>query len=159
MDKKQGKALSDAAFTTLVAAGLLLPLLTPGKRQRVRVLRTVETLLLSKAAVATIKKCVPAKRPDSLEQDSFPSSHTLNTMAVATIAGAYARRQAPVWYGGVLLVGASRLLLRRHRTRDVLVGAGLGYALARLGLSRKRGILLPVLSKRLTDAWNCRSGQ
>jgi len=152
MDKKHGEALSSAALSAFVAAGLLLPLLKPSTRQKVRVLRTLETLALSRLAVAVFKNSVPERRPDSLQQNSFPSSHTLHAMGVATVASAFAGKQSSVWYGGVLLIGASRLLLRRHRIRDVLAGAGIGYALARLELSRKRGILLPTLSKRLKDS-------
>ena len=42
---------------------------------------------------------------DSQEQNSFPSSHTLNTMALATVASRFARKHSPLWYGGVTLVG------------------------------------------------------
>lgn len=156
MDKKQGEALSSAAFTMLVVADAALPLLKPSKRQKVRVLRTLETLALTKIVTVVLKRSVDEKRPDSEEQNSFPSSHTLNAMGVATVSSAFSPKQSPVWYGGVLLIGASHLLLRRHRTRDVLAGVGLGYILARLELSRRRGILLPGLSKRLSDAWSQR---
>jgi len=152
MSKRHGEAFSDAAVTAFVVAGLVLPLLKPGARQRVRVLRTLETLALGKLVGTALKSTVPERRPDSLEQNSFPSNHTLNAMAVASVAATFASKQSPVWYGGALLIGASRLLLRRHRTRDVLAGAGLGYVLARLELSRRRGFLLPTLSKRLKDA-------
>ena len=149
MDKKHGEALSSAALDAFVAASLFLPLLKPSIRQKVRVLRTLETLALSTLAVAVLKNSVPERRPDSLQQNSFPSSHTLHAMGVATVASAFARKRSPFWYGGVLLIGASRLLLRRHRLRDVIAGAGIGYVIARLELSRRRGILLPALSKRM----------
>jgi len=152
MDKRKKEALSSTALNALVAAGLLLPLLKPGTRQKVRILRTLETIALSRLALVALKHTIPARRPDSLQQDSFPSSHTLHAMGVATVASAFARKQSPVWYGGVLVVGVSRLLLRRHRLRDVIAGAGIGYGIARLELRKRRGFLLPVLSKRLNDS-------
>jgi len=152
MDKKQKEALSSTALNALVAAGLLLPLLKPSTRKRVQILRTLETLALGRMALVALKHSIAERRPDSLQQDSFPSSHTLQAMGVATVAGAFARKQSPVWYGGVLLVGASRLLLRRHRLRDVIAGAGIGYGIARLELRKRKGFLLPVLSKRLHDS-------
>lgn len=157
MDKKQKEALSRAALDVFVAAGLLLPLLKPSARQKVRALRTLETLALGRLVVVALKNSVTERRPDSLEVNSFPSSHTLHAMGVATVASAFARKQSPAWYGGVLLIGVSRLLLRRHRMRDVVAGAGLGYAIARLELSRRRGFLLPTLGKRMKDAFSPRN--
>lgn len=151
MHKKQGEMLSQVAYLGLVTASLLAPLLRSGKREKVRLMRTAETLGLCTLVVHSLKYGVDAKRPDSLEQNSFPSSHTMNSLAVATVASAYARKEASAWYGGAVLVGLSRLLLRRHYLRDVVAGACFGSLLARLELSRRRGFLLPSLSKRFHD--------
>lgn len=91
----------------------------------------VKTLILSSLAARAAKKLVPAKRPDGPERDSFPSSHTMNTMAVAVQCSRCAPKATPLWYGGTLLLALSRLLLRRHRLRDVVGGSLLGYGVAK----------------------------
>lgn len=61
---------------------------------------------------------------------SFPSGHTMNAFAIATVY-AMQYKDKP-WvpalaYGAASLVGLSRIVQNKHWTTDVLVGATLGY--------------------------------
>lgn len=51
-------------------------------------------------------------------------------------------KEAPYWYLGAALISYSRVSLDRHYTRDVVAGATLGYAAARLELAQRRGLIL-----------------
>lgn len=136
-DKERGERLSDHAYQLFLAAGLLLPLRKPHKEALHQEIRSLEALALSLLCVQGLKRLIPSKRPDSAKQDSFPSSHTIHAVTLATVASKFDKEQAPVWCGAAALIGVSRLLVRRHRGRDVLVGSLLGYGLARLVMLRQ----------------------
>jgi undecaprenyl-diphosphatase len=80
-------------------------------------------------AIFALKQIVRRTRP--LEKkaglsSSFPSGHTGNAFALATvISNQYPRLRIPL-YLGATLVGISRIYLGRHYPSDVLVGAAIG---------------------------------
>jgi undecaprenyl-diphosphatase len=82
------------------------------------------------AKVRTTKE--PA--PGPVKGRSFPSSHTANTMAIATLAALFYRRRGWIWLGVPLLVGYSRVYTGSHWPSDVLgslfLGAGIGLGCA-----------------------------
>ncbi len=57
---------------------------------------------------------------------SFPSNHTANCFAGASILGFYFRRRRHLFYNFALVVGLSRIALGGHFPSDVLAGAVLG---------------------------------
>ena len=141
MQKKQGERLCDISYGLFVTAGILLPVLLSGKRGKVGMLRSLETLGMSYLACQGIKHTVSSRRPDRQDDHSFPSGHTMNTMALATIVASVQPKQAPLWYLSSALIGLWRIGLRRHRPRDVFFGSLMGFLLARFQLSRRRGLL------------------
>ncbi len=72
---------------------------------------------------------------------SFPSGHSMEAFAVATIiARRYGRehRWVPVAaYGLASLVGFSRLTLNVHYLSDVVMGSALGYSISRFTVLRQ----------------------
>jgi membrane-associated phospholipid phosphatase len=76
-----------------------------------------------------LKYTVQRERPDQSGHDSFPSGHTAETFAVATVL---ARHFGPaIWipaYGVAGYVAASRINQHRHYVSDVTFAAGLGVA-------------------------------
>jgi membrane-associated phospholipid phosphatase len=143
VDKKQGQLASNWAYGLFIAAGLLCPLCQSSKKRRIDLLVTAETLLICTLLVQGLKRVIPEKRPDAQSHDSFPSGHTTNTIAVAAVQGALDPDHAPLWWTGTALVTLSRLVLRRHRLRDVVAGGLLGYITARIELARRRDMLSP----------------
>ena len=125
-----------------LGAGTLLPLVEDGKNGQQHALRTADTLLTSALFSEGLKRLTHKKRPDGSNYESFPSGHATAAFAVATMQANYHPKQAIFWYAGATAIAASRVKLHRHYTVDVLAGAALGYATARLELGQNKGLLL-----------------
>lgn len=69
-----------------------------------------------------------------LDAFSFPSGHTLHAVAFTLVAIAHFPELAVVLVPFTLLVAASRVVLGLHYPSDVLAGAAIGSAVARLVL-------------------------
>ena len=76
-------------------------------------------------ACAAIRACVP-----SLDEFSFPSGHTLHSVACSVILTAYYPVTAYFVWPFAVLVGISRVMLGLHYPSDVLVGALIGATTA-----------------------------
>lgn len=70
------------------------------------------------------------QRPSQPREDrrgkSFPSSHTVNMFAMATVIAMLNRRWGIVMYGVALLVGYSRLYVAAHWPSDIPISMGIG---------------------------------
>lgn len=66
------------------------------------------------------------------DQFSFPSGHTMNAFAVATLVTLHLPPAAPLAFAVAASVGASRVVLELHYVSDVAAGATLGTVLASL---------------------------
>ena len=64
------------------------------------------------------------------DQFSFPSGHTMNAFAVATLVTVHVPMAAPLAFAVAASVGASRVVLELHYVSDVAAGATLGTLLA-----------------------------
>lgn len=128
-----------------LVAGVGLPLIEDGKRGVNHALRSADALGTSVLLSEGLKSLFQEKRPDSNAHDSFPSGHATAAFSVATVESGLHPKQALYWYGGATLISASRVGLHRHTVGDVLAGAALGYGVARLELSSRRGLLLAPL--------------
>ena len=141
-DPSWAKFASGTGNILFLGAGTLLPLVEDGKNGQQHALRTADTLLTSALFSEGLKRLTHKKRPDGSNYESFPSGHATAAFAVATMQANYHPKQAIFWYAGATVIAASRVKLRRHYTVDVLAGAALGYATARLELGQNRGLIL-----------------
>jgi undecaprenyl-diphosphatase len=66
-----------------------------------------------------------------LDRYSFPSGHTLHAVMFATMTAHYLPEWSLLMGGFAVLVAASRVILGLHYPTDVIVGASIGYAIAR----------------------------
>ena len=80
-------------------------------------------------------------RHESVFGNSFPSGHTIEAFAVATvIARRYKKYRWVPWvaYGVAGTIGFSRITLQAHFPADVFLGAALGYSISRFDVLRPR---------------------
>jgi membrane-associated phospholipid phosphatase len=83
------------------------------------------------AATTALKSLIHEQRPDGSGNDSFPSGHTAIAFAAARfIDKRYAPEASPYLYAAAGLTALARVKADKHFTKDVLVGAALGYASA-----------------------------
>jgi membrane-associated phospholipid phosphatase len=76
-------------------------------------------------------------RHNSILNNSFPSGHTIEAFAVATIiARRYRSHRWVPWvaYGVATTIGFSRITLQAHFPSDVFLGAALGYSISRFAV-------------------------
>jgi membrane-associated phospholipid phosphatase len=76
---------------------------------------------------------------NSVFSNSFPSGHTIEAFAVATvIARRYKKHRWVPWvaYGVAGTIGFSRITLQAHFPADVFLGAALGYSISRFDVLR-----------------------
>lgn len=85
------------------------------------------------ATVALLKATVSRERPDGSNDRSFPSGHSANTFAVATVLDRrYGGAVGWIAYGVAAFVAASRVIGNHHWFSDVMAGAVIGRFYGRL---------------------------
>ena len=117
------------------ALAIGLPLLAAGnafgKGDSEGVKELTYTLGATLAATTALKSLIHEQRPDGSGNDSFPSGHTAIAFAAARfIDKRYASEASPYLYAAAGLAALARVKADKHYAKDVLVGAGLGYAAA-----------------------------
>jgi membrane-associated phospholipid phosphatase len=120
--------LSDALAVglPLLAAGTAF-----GKGDSQGVKELTYTLGATLAANTALKSLIHEQRPDGSGNDSFPSSHTAIAFAAARfIDKRYASEASPYIYAVAGFTALARVKADKHYTKDVVVGAALGYASA-----------------------------
>lgn len=131
MNKQLGQNLCNLSYIGFLTAGAICPLQCGDRKQTdKRFARAAATLFLSTAIVQVLKLVVPERRPDTGKKGSFPSGHSANTIALATLCAAQQPEQSVGWYLPALGISLARIALRRHHIRDVVVGSLLGFLLA-----------------------------
>jgi membrane-associated phospholipid phosphatase len=121
----------------LVASGVVM--LAGREQERTTVQACLKASVAAELAVGSLKYTTNRRRPvggHSRFNSSFPSSHAAMSFAFATcVSRAYPRLSAPS-YALASIVAFSRVYHRRHHMTDVVAGALIGVAAARLTESR-----------------------
>lgn len=123
--------VSDRSRLALFAAAAVG--LFAGGVARATVVETAVVLVPVNLAVEGLKRLTNRPRPDGEHKRSnaaFPSSHTANAFAVATVVARRWRKAAVPVFLLAAAVGWSRLYLNRHWASDTLGGAMLAIGLA-----------------------------
>jgi membrane-associated phospholipid phosphatase len=134
---KTGSVLGGPAFVSAVSAGLLMATAkSPNAHFRAFTFTFVQAVVVDNILTQVLKVSVDRTRPNG-ENYSFPSGHTSNTFAAATVVSHYYGRKwgIPLF---VLsgLVGVSRIEQGKHWPSDTVAGAALGII---SGLTAIRG--------------------
>lgn len=132
-DRKLADFAGAGGILLYLGAAAGLPLLRDHGLAREHMFRFADALLVS----------VPiAKGTKRLSHSKFPSGHATAAFTAAAMASEFHPNEAPLWYLGAGLIGASRVRVRAHTWAQVAGGAILGFGVSKFELSRKRGILL-----------------
>lgn len=116
-----------------VVAGTSLALLglsqtVGGDRFRAAAYDTTQAVLVNTLYTFALKSTTHRSRPDASDRLSFPSGHTSNAFAIATVwSKQYGMKAAVPGYLVASLVGVSRMAGQKHHLSDVVAGATLGY--------------------------------
>jgi membrane-associated phospholipid phosphatase len=123
-----GKSGGSAVVATASLAMLGLSQTVGGDRFRAAAYDTSQAVLVNTVYTFTLKGTTKRWRPDGSNRMSFPSGHTSNAFAMATVwSKHYGTRAAIPGYALAGLVGVSRMATQRHHLSDVVAGATLGY--------------------------------
>lgn len=91
-----------------------------------------QATIVTQSYATALKLSIGRTRPDGSNDLSFPSGHTANAFALATVTSHhYGTRAGIVAFGAAGLIGVSRMERNVHHLSDVLAGAALGYAVGR----------------------------
>ena len=124
----------------LVAAGQgLLPGRDPMSAVRVSLVLGAESLLVNGPIKSLFRRHRPVWEEDrprphrvrSPRSSSFPSGHASSAFTAAGVLSV-GDPLWPVYYGLAVVVASSRVYVKMHHASDVLAGAALGVALARV---------------------------
>lgn len=98
--------------------------------------KLVLTEVIMTGLVYSTKNITKVSRPDTRAPTSFPSGHTAQAFAGATLfCDEFAQHKpwlAITVYSGAATVGVLRILNNRHWTSDIIAGAGFGMLSAKL---------------------------
>ena len=126
---------------TLGSAGVVVPvasmLFVAGRgskdsRFRAATYDLMQATLVTQTYTTALKLSVRRTRPNGANDLSFPSGHTSNAFAWATVAHRhYGKKAGLIGYSAAGLIGISRMERDVHHLSDVVAGAALGYVVGR----------------------------
>lgn len=116
-DKTMTKIAGDGAEASLIAAGLITPML----------------VYISGRALPSAGENAYKFEPFTFGRYSFPSGHTTEAFAMATVLDqdlrpVFGHWQTPIVYGMALGTAESRMYDAAHYLSDVVLGAGIGWS-------------------------------
>jgi membrane-associated phospholipid phosphatase len=131
-----GDALETGAgpvWSTVFVAGMFTAgRFSDGSRFRAMTYDMLDAAVINFGYTELIKVAVGRVRPNQEDDKSFPSGHSSNAFALATVAERhYGWKIGVPAYLLAGLVGASRLEQDKHYLSDVVAGATLGYIVGR----------------------------
>src|SRR5262245_33892854 len=87
-----------------------------------------QAVIVGSVYTTAVKYAVGRTRPDGSNNLSFPSGHTSNAFAMATVAEYHFGPKVGIpAYLAASFIGASRIQSNKHYLSDVVAGAALGY--------------------------------
>jgi membrane-associated phospholipid phosphatase len=141
-------------YSTVFVAGMFTAgRLAHGSRFRAMTYDMLDAAVINFGYTELIKVAVGRERPNGQDNQSFPSGHTSNAFAMASVAqGHYGWKVGGPAYLLAGVMGASRLHQDKHWLSDVVAGATLGYIVGRAVVRVNRRALEGASGRQAT--WN-----
>jgi len=116
-------------YSTIFVAGMFTAgRFAHGERFRAMTYDMLDAAVVNFTYTEVLKAAVGRERPNGQDNKSFPSGHTSNAFAMASVAqGHYGWKVGVPAYLLAGLMGVSRIHEDKHWLSDVVAGAGLGY--------------------------------
>lgn len=148
---KMGQSFGGGRVMSSLAVGLFAAgRFSHDTRFRAATYDLAQAMFVTGAYTSALKLTVHRGRPDGSNKLSFPSGHTSNAFAFATIADHYyGHRAGAAAYAVAGLIGISRMERNKHHASDVLAGAALGVIVGRT-VVRKDGEPLAKKTRELS---------
>jgi membrane-associated phospholipid phosphatase len=141
-DNSWANVASSSGTFAYLGLGLGLTYLRDGDLKVDHSLRVADSCTTAFVLSEGASYLIHSQRPDGSDFQSFPSTHTAVTFAMASMVSHYHPSEAPLWYAGSSAIAYSRIVLQKHRPIDLIGGAGLGYGVSWLELRSKKGLLI-----------------
>jgi len=132
-------------YSTFFVAGMFTAgRFTKNARFRATTYDMLDAAIVNFAYTEVIKVTVRRERPNGQDNQSFPSGHTSNAFALASVAQLhYGWKVGVPAYLLAGVMGASRINQDKHWFSDVVAGAALGYVVGRTVVRVNRRALEP----------------
>ena len=135
-DNGFGKILgegTDPAITAAVVGGAFVAgRFVENPRFRAMSYDALDVVVVTWAYTAVLKRAVGRERPNGENDRSFPSGHSSNAFALATVAERhYGWKVGVPAYALASAIAVSRVQRDKHYLSDVVAGAALGYIVGR----------------------------
>lgn len=127
---------------TLVASGLTVGFFSAGRiarggRFRATTYDLSQAIIVNAIYTFALKYSIRRERPDGGDRLSFPSGHTSNGVAGATVIYRhYGFKLGVPAFGVATFIGVSRMAANKHHFSDVAGGAVLGFGIGRAVVRR-----------------------
>ena len=95
-----------------------------------------QAIIVNQVWTQAMKVTVRRTRPDKSNRVSFPSGHSSNAFAAATVIGRHYPKLIVPGYGVATYIAVSRMAANKHHFSDIVAGAGFGYGVGRLVVRR-----------------------
>jgi hypothetical protein len=95
-----------------------------------------QAIIVNQVWTQVMKVAVRRTRPDESNRVSFPSGHSSNAFAAATVIGRHYPKLIVPGYGVATYIAISRMAANKHHFSDIVFGSGFGYGVGRLVVRR-----------------------
>jgi hypothetical protein len=126
---------------TVAVVGLTVGMFSAGRISRGDKFRATsydlsQAIIVTAVYTSALKFTVRRERPDGSNNMSFPSGHSSNAFATASVvARHYPKLTVPV-YAFATYVAVSRMAAEKHHLSDIVAGSGLGWGIGRVVVRR-----------------------
>jgi len=129
---KIGASLGGGAAVAGLTVGLFSAgRISRGDRFRAASYDASQAVIVNWTYTSALKLAIHRERPDMSDHSSFPSGHSSNAFAMASVFAKHYKKLAIPLYGAATYVAVSRMAANKHYFSDIVAGSSLGWVIGR----------------------------